>query len=76
MAENLLEKKSDGAPPEELLVNELQRQRRSSTHDERQVLALEMIADQLCLIAHRLSGESRALRNDASKAKARGLDES
>ena len=51
-------------------MTELQRQRRSSTHDERHVLALEMIADQLCLIAQRLSGEPRVSMKDSSEAKA------
>ena len=36
-------------------MTDLNALRRASTHDERQVMALEMIADQLCLISEALA---------------------
>jgi hypothetical protein len=57
-------------PIEAWQMTDLQRQRRSSTHEERQVLALEMIADQLCLIAQELSGSRAGAAENHSEAKA------
>lgn len=36
-------------------MTDLNARRRGSTHDERQVMALEMIADHLCLISQALA---------------------
>ena len=36
-------------------MTDLDERRRASTHDERQVMALEMIADHLCLISEALA---------------------